>query len=139
MLNKEARQAIALKKFSLIRPVLNGQVKNQREHFDELRDKPIEMPYLGARKYDIIIYSLKGGGKLPFFKIKTPILCGLQDFICQSRKKQEYKWSCFLLLFLEFLCYIYHLGIFGLFRKHYLYAATAVVILKLYVAKASRF
>ncbi|MDK2807191.1 MAG: putative transposase, partial [Thermoanaerobacterium sp.] len=31
--------------------VLNGQVKNQKEYFDSLSDKPIEMPYLGVRKY----------------------------------------------------------------------------------------
>ncbi|KHO62424.1 integrase [Thermoanaerobacter sp. YS13] len=51
MLDEKAREAIALKRFSLISPVLNGQVKNQKEYFDALSDKPIEMPYLGMRRY----------------------------------------------------------------------------------------
>ncbi|KHO61710.1 integrase [Thermoanaerobacter sp. YS13] len=51
MLDEKAREAIALKRFSLISPVLNGQVKNQKEYFDALSDKPIEIPYLGMRRY----------------------------------------------------------------------------------------
>lgn len=51
MLDEKAREAIALKRFSLISPVLNGQVKNQKEYFDALSDKPIEIPYIGMRRY----------------------------------------------------------------------------------------
>ncbi|CAM0497275.1 DDE-type integrase/transposase/recombinase [Thermoanaerobacter kivui] len=35
----------------MISPVLNGQVKNQKEYFDALSDKPIEIPYIGMRRY----------------------------------------------------------------------------------------
>jgi hypothetical protein len=31
--------------------VLNGQVKNQKEYFDALSNKPIEIPYLRMRRY----------------------------------------------------------------------------------------
>ena len=51
MLDEKAREVVALKRFSLISPVLNGQVKNQKEYFDSLSDKPIEMPCLGVEDY----------------------------------------------------------------------------------------
>ncbi|MCM8900656.1 helix-turn-helix domain-containing protein [Caldicoprobacter algeriensis] len=51
MLDDSIREAIALKKFSLISPVLNGQVENQKAYFKELCQDPIEMPYYGPRKY----------------------------------------------------------------------------------------
>lgn len=51
MLDNEKREQIALKKFSLIAPVLNGQVGNQTEYFIEMTSAPIDMPYYGMRKY----------------------------------------------------------------------------------------
>lgn len=51
MLDNEKREQIALKKFSLIAPVLNGQVDNQSEYFIEITSKAIDMPYYGMRKY----------------------------------------------------------------------------------------
>ena len=51
MLDNGKREQIALKKFSLIAPVLNGQVDNQSEYFIEITNKAIDMPYYGMRKY----------------------------------------------------------------------------------------
>lgn len=51
MLSSKDREAIALKKFSLISPVLNGQVEKHREYFETLCVKPIDMPYFGPRVY----------------------------------------------------------------------------------------
>jgi len=51
MLDNEKREQIALQKFSLIAPVLNGQVDNQSEYFIEITSKAIDMPYYGMRKY----------------------------------------------------------------------------------------
>jgi putative transposase len=51
MLENATREAIALKRFSLISPVLNGQVDNQQEYFAELAGKPIDMPHYGMRNY----------------------------------------------------------------------------------------
>ncbi len=51
MLDNEKREQIALKKFSLIGPVLNGQVDNQKEYFIDVTSKAIDMPYYGMRKY----------------------------------------------------------------------------------------
>ncbi len=51
MLDNEKREQIALKKFSLIGPVLNGQVDNQKEYFIEVTSKAIEMPHYGMRIY----------------------------------------------------------------------------------------
>jgi transposase InsO family protein len=51
MLDNPTREAIALKKFSLISPVLNGQVKNQLKYFAELAGSPIDMPHYGMRNY----------------------------------------------------------------------------------------
>lgn len=51
MLDESTRNAIALKRFSLISPVLNGQVSNNTTYYCEVTDKPIEMPHYGARKY----------------------------------------------------------------------------------------
>lgn len=51
MLSSKDRENIALKKFSLISPVLNGQVQNQKEYFETLCVKPIDMPYYGLRVY----------------------------------------------------------------------------------------
>jgi len=51
MLTTKEREEIALKKFSLIAPVLNGQVPSQKEYFRKLAEKPIEMPHYGVKKY----------------------------------------------------------------------------------------
>lgn len=51
MLDDNTRNAIALKRFSLISPVLNGQVPNNKAYYCEVTEKPIEMPYYGAKKY----------------------------------------------------------------------------------------
>lgn len=51
MLTNEQKEQVALKRFSLIAPVLNGQVNNQREYFIEVTSKPIDMPHYGNRNY----------------------------------------------------------------------------------------
>ncbi|MCL4439728.1 MAG: helix-turn-helix domain-containing protein [Firmicutes bacterium] len=51
MLSSKDRDAIALKRFSLISPVLNGQVEKQKEYFETLCVKPIDMPYYGPKVY----------------------------------------------------------------------------------------
>ena len=50
-MDDKTRNAVALKKFSIIGPVLNGQVKNNTEYFKQVASSPIEMPYYGARNY----------------------------------------------------------------------------------------
>jgi len=51
MLSENDREKIALKKFSLIAPVLNGQVENVGEYFRQLAAKPVDMPCYGVRYY----------------------------------------------------------------------------------------
>lgn len=51
MLSAQDREEIALKKFALIAPVLNGQVPNQKEYFKDLASKPIVMPHYGIKRY----------------------------------------------------------------------------------------
>ena len=51
MLDDDARNAIALRKFSLISPILNGQVNNRWEYYVQISSNPIEMPHYGVRKY----------------------------------------------------------------------------------------
>jgi len=51
MLDDNTRNAIALKKFSLISPILNGQVNNRWEYYVQISSNPIEMPHYGIRKY----------------------------------------------------------------------------------------
>jgi transposase InsO family protein len=51
MLDTRTRELIALKRFSLLGPVLNGQVKNLKEYFGQLCAGPIEMPHYGSRVY----------------------------------------------------------------------------------------
>lgn len=50
MLGEKKREKIALKKFALIAPVLNGQVTNQQEYFKNLANGPIEMPHYGPKR-----------------------------------------------------------------------------------------
>ncbi len=47
----KTRNAIGLKKFSIISPVLNGQVTSNAEYFREAAGKPIDMPGYGLRNY----------------------------------------------------------------------------------------
>jgi len=51
ILDDRAREAVALKKFSLIGPVLNNFVKNRKEYFESLSHMVIEMPYYGPKHY----------------------------------------------------------------------------------------
>lgn len=51
MLDEKTRQAIALKRFSIISPVLSGTIKNNREYFQELSKKPVDMPHFGTKLY----------------------------------------------------------------------------------------
>lgn len=51
MPSAKEREAIALKKFSLIAPVLNGQIENQKDYFDMICVQPIEMPRYGIKVY----------------------------------------------------------------------------------------
>ena len=51
MLDENTRNAVALKRFSLISPVLNGQVTNNREYYAEVSEGSIDMPYYGTKKY----------------------------------------------------------------------------------------
>jgi hypothetical protein len=50
-MDEKQRQAIALKKFSIIGPVINNQVESNIEYFRSVCEKPIDMPVIGARKY----------------------------------------------------------------------------------------
>lgn len=51
MFDESTRTAIALKKFSLISPIINGQVKNHSVYYSEISASPIEMPFYGVKKY----------------------------------------------------------------------------------------
>ena len=50
-MDEKERQAAALKKFSLISPVLNGHEKSAIEYFRRLAAEPVKMPGLGERRY----------------------------------------------------------------------------------------
>lgn len=50
-MDDKTRNAIGLKKFSIISPALNGQVSSNTEYFRQVAAKPIEMPYYGMRNY----------------------------------------------------------------------------------------
>jgi hypothetical protein len=51
MLDESTRTAIALKKLSLLGPVINGQTKSNSAYYAEVTAKPIEMPYYGIKQY----------------------------------------------------------------------------------------
>jgi transposase InsO family protein len=51
MLDEPTRTAIALKKFSIISPLLNGQVEKKGEYCSKVADSLIDMPHYGARRY----------------------------------------------------------------------------------------
>jgi transposase-like protein len=50
-MDEKERQAVGLKKFSLISPVLNGQEGNASEYFRKLAAEPVKMPGAGERHY----------------------------------------------------------------------------------------
>lgn len=50
-MDEKTRQEIALKRFALISPVLNGFEDNAAAYFRSLCEQPIEMPHYGVREY----------------------------------------------------------------------------------------
>ncbi|MCR3922955.1 MAG: DDE-type integrase/transposase/recombinase, partial [Firmicutes bacterium] len=50
-MDDKIKNAIALKKFSIIGPVLNGQVLSNTEYFRKVASAPIDMPHYGMRNY----------------------------------------------------------------------------------------
>lgn len=50
-MDEKTRQAIALKRFSVISPIISGNVKNNTEYFQELSKAPLDMPCYGVRLY----------------------------------------------------------------------------------------
>ena len=51
MIDEKTRVAIALKRFSLISPIINGQVSSITEYIKEVTRSPIEMPHYGSKSY----------------------------------------------------------------------------------------
>lgn len=51
MLDDNTREQIALKRFSVISPVINGQVENQMQYFREVTASTMKMPYYGEKLY----------------------------------------------------------------------------------------
>ena len=51
MMDEKMRMAVALKRFSLISPILNGQVERIGEYTREVTASEIEMPYYGMKHY----------------------------------------------------------------------------------------
>ena len=51
MNNEERRKAMGLKRFSIISPVLNGQVASNTEYFRKVAAEPIDVPGIGLRRY----------------------------------------------------------------------------------------
>jgi transposase InsO family protein len=51
MIDEKTRVAIALKKFSLISPIINGQITNISEYGREVTKNPVEMPHYGMKSY----------------------------------------------------------------------------------------
>jgi len=50
-MDEKERQAVALKKFSLISPVINGMEDNAADYFRKLSAEPVHMPGTGSRRY----------------------------------------------------------------------------------------
>lgn len=51
MLDEATQNAIALKKFSIISPMLNGQVEHQGEYCAQVASSVIDMPHYGPKNY----------------------------------------------------------------------------------------
>jgi hypothetical protein len=56
-MDEKERMAVALKKFSLISPVLNGQEPNAADYFRRLSAEPVQMPVFGSRSYSEKTFS----------------------------------------------------------------------------------
>ena len=52
-MDEKSKTSIALKKFSIISPVLNGQVDSNIEYFMQIAAEPIDMPVYGMRNYSV--------------------------------------------------------------------------------------
>lgn len=52
-MDEKTKTSIALKKFSIISPVLNGQVTSNIEYFRQIAAEPIDMPVYGMRNYSV--------------------------------------------------------------------------------------
>lgn len=52
-MDEKSKTSIALKKFSIISPVLNGQIDSNIEYFRQVASEPIEMPVYGTRNYSV--------------------------------------------------------------------------------------
>lgn len=50
-MDEKTKMAVALKRFALISPILNGQVDSVGEYCAQACSEPIQMPYYGARSY----------------------------------------------------------------------------------------
>jgi len=50
-MDEKERQAVALRKFSLISPVINGMEPNAAEYFRKLSAESVKMPVIGERRY----------------------------------------------------------------------------------------
>jgi transposase InsO family protein len=51
MLDEKTRMAVALKRFSVISPILNGQIKSITAYCVSVSAQPIELPHYGPRQY----------------------------------------------------------------------------------------
>ena len=51
MIDEKTRVAISLKRFSLISPIINGQISNISEYCRDVTRNPIEMPHYGSKNY----------------------------------------------------------------------------------------
>lgn len=51
MVEEKDRENIALFRFSLIAPLLNGQVASRKAYLESVAAKPQEVPYYGVREY----------------------------------------------------------------------------------------
>ena len=51
MLDEKVRMSVALKRFAIISPILNGQVTSVQEYCSQVCSEPIEMPHYGPKKY----------------------------------------------------------------------------------------
>jgi len=50
-MDEKKRQEVALKRFALISPVLNGFEQNAAAYFRSACEQPIDMPHYGMREY----------------------------------------------------------------------------------------
>jgi len=72
-LDEKTREKIALKRFSIISPILNEQVESQQKYCEDVCSKPIEMPHYGLREYNpktimSWLWAYKRGGGLDALK-----------------------------------------------------------------------